>query len=144
MSSFVASTKGTGRLLTLFHLPTAVNAYTRDQNVLQKRACEITSQLRSLPNVERLTFHNGVYREAEIVHYLGVLSDWPKLRRIDTFSDVMKSLASLKHLHSQLPAIDTLSMGWTWRSQILQNDLVFWSESLRDLNLTVRFVQHVD
>lgn len=144
MPPFVASTKERGRLLTLFHLPTAVDAYTRDQNVLEKRAREITSQLRSLPNVERLTFHNGIYKEAEIVQYLGVLSDWPKLRRIDAFSDIMKSLASLKYLHSRLPAINTLSMEWTWRTQISQNDLVFWSGSLRDLTLTVRFVQHVD
>jgi len=144
MPSFVASTDGRGHSPTLFHLPTAVSAYIRDQSVLEKRAREITSQLRSLPNVERLIFHNGVYRQAEIVQYLGVLSDWPKLRRIDTPSDVMKTLASLKHLHSRLPAVKTLSMAWTWRSQILQNDLVFWSEPLRDLTLTVRFVPHVD
>ena len=133
-----------GHSLTLLHLPTAVSTYIRDTNVLEKQACETYSQLRSLPNVERLIFHNGIYREAEMVQYLGVLSDWPKLRRIDTFSDVIKLLATLKHLHSRLPAVNTLSVGWTWRSQISQHDLVFWSKPLRDLTLIVRFVQHVD
>lgn len=143
MPSLVVSTDGRRHSLTLLHLPTAVTTYIRDQNVLEKRAREIYPQLRSLPNVERLIFHNGIYREAEMIQYLGVLSDWPKLRRIDTFSDVIKLLATLKHLHKRLPAVNTLSMEWTWRSQISQHDLVFWSDTLRDLTLIVRFVQAV-
>jgi hypothetical protein len=131
--------------LTLLHLPATLWSYNRDRVVVfENRATEIASQLRSLPNVEWLIFRNGSHKELELVHYLGVLSDWPKLRRIDTYSDVMKSLANLKHLHPRLPAVNTLSMGWTWMSEILQNDLVFWSESLRDLTLIVRFTQHVN
>jgi hypothetical protein len=142
MPSFVASTDGMRHSPT--HLSIAVSSFINDQIVREQRASYISSQLRSLPNVERVVFLRGLYREAEITQYLGVLSDWPKLRRIDSSSDVMKSLASLKHLHSRLPDVNTLSMGWTWRSQILQNDLVFWSKPLRDLTLTVRFVQYVD
>jgi len=143
----VASTNGGRCSLTLLHLPT-VGPYPRDrlhlQIILETRPREITPQLRSLPNVERLIFCHGSYQESVLAEYLGVLSDWPKLRRIDAFSDVIKSLATLKHLHSRLPAVNTLSMRWTWTSEILQNDLVFWSETLRDLTLLVRFPQHVD
>jgi hypothetical protein len=109
---------------------------------LEKQACEIASQLRSLPNVERLVFRNGSYEEPEVVQFLGVLLDWPKLRCIDTFSEGIKSLAALKHLHSRLPAVNTLSVGWTRRSEILPNDLVFWAEPLRDLTLIVCFAQY--
>jgi len=144
MPSFVASIDGRRHSPTLFHVPTAVSTYTRDPIVLEKRANDIISQLRLLPNIERLIFHRGSYTEAEIVQYLGVLPDWPRLRQIDSYLVIMKSLATLKHLHSRLPAVNTLSMGWTWSSQILQNDLVFWSEHLRDLTLIVRLAQHVD
>jgi len=143
----VASTNGGRCSLILLHLP-EVSSYPRDrlhlQIILETRPREVASQLRSLPNVERLIFCHGSYREPELVEYLGVLSDWPKLRRIDAFSEVIKSLVTLKHLHSRLPAVDTLSMRWTWGSEILQNDLVFWSETLRDLTLLVRFSHHVN
>jgi len=143
----VASTNGRRCSLTLLH-PPAVGSLPRHQVhfqiILETRPREVASQLRSLPNVERLIFCRGSYQEPELVEYLGVLSDWPKLRRIDAFSDVIKSLATLKHLHSRLPAVNTLSMCWTWGTEILQNDLVFWSETLRDLTLLVRFAPHVD
>jgi len=144
MPSFVVSIDGRRHLPTLFHVPTASSIYTRDPIVLEKRADDITSQLRLLPNIERLIFYRGPYTEAEIVQYLGVLPDWPRLRQIDSDLAIIKSLVTLKHLHSRLPAVDTLSMGWTWNPHILQNDLVFWSEHLRDLTLIVRLVQHVD
>jgi len=137
----VSSTNGGRCSLTLLHLPVA-SCYPRI--VLETRPREVASQLRSLPNVERLIFRHGSFREPELVEYLGVLSDWPKLRRIDAFLEVIKSLVTLKHLHSRLPAVNTLSMSWTWSSEILQNDLVFWSETLRDLTLLVRFAHHVD
>jgi len=142
MPSLVTSTDERSHSLAL-HLLATVYSYIRDHSVLETRAHDISSQLRSLPNVERLIFAHGSYREAETLHYLGVLSDWPKLRRIDSSSDVIKSLATHKHLQPRLPAINALSVGWVWRSPILPNDLVFWSGSLRDLTLIVRFVQHM-
>jgi len=143
MPLFVASMDGRSHLPTLLHPLAAVPNYIRDQSVLEKLARETSSQLRSLPNVERLIFRHGLYQEPEIHQYLRVLSDWPKLRRIDSTSDVVKCLATLKHLHSQLPAVNTLTIKWTWRSTIFQNDLVFWSKPLRDLTLIVRFVQYM-
>jgi len=144
---FVASTNGRRCSLTLLHLP-AVSSLIRYRLHLridlETRPCEVASQLRSLPNVERLIFRHESYRAPDLAEYLGVLSDWPKLRRIAALSDVIKSLATLKHLHSRLPAVTTLSMSWAWGSKFLQNDLVFWSETLRDLTLFVRFTQHVD
>lgn len=141
MPLFVASIYGRSHLPTLFHLPATVPNYIRDQSVLEKRARHISSQLRSLPNMERLIFRHGLYEEPEILQFVSVLSDWPKLRRIDATSDVVKCLATLKHPHSQLPAVNTPTIEWTWRSKILQNDLVFWSKTLRDLTLIVCFVQ---
>jgi len=143
----VASTNGSQCSLILLHLPER-SSYRHDRLnlliILETRPREVASQLRSLPNVERLIICHGSYRGPELVEYLEVLSDWPKLRRIDAFSEVIKSLATLKHLHSRLPAVNTLSMRWTWGSKFLQNDLVFWSETLRDLTLLVRFSHHVD
>ena len=145
MPWFVASTtsidEGT-HLPTLLHLLATVPGYDLDPGFLEKQA-RISSQLRSLTNVERLIFHHGLYNEPEVLQYISVLSDWPKLRRIETTSDVLKYLATLKHLHSRLPAVNTLTMERSWMSTILQNDLAFWSTPLRDLTLAVRFVQRV-
>ena len=147
MPWFVASITSTDEgthLPTPLHLLATVPSYNLDRVFLEKQARDISSQLRSLPNVERLTFRHGLYHEPEILQYISVLSDWPKLRRIEATSDVLKYLATLKHLHSRLPAVNTLTMERSWMSTILQNDLAFWSTPLRDLTLVVRFVQRVD
>jgi hypothetical protein len=56
----------------------------------------------------------------------------------------MKTLVTLKYLHSRLLAVNTLSLTWSWGSPILQNDLVLWSKSLQHLTLRVRFDQRVE
>lgn len=146
MPWFVASTtsidEGT-HLPTPLHLLATIPSYKLDPVFLEKQACDISSQLRSLPNVERLIFRYGFYDEPKVFQYISVLSDWPKLRRIEATSDVLKYLMTLKDLHSRFSAVNTLTVKWCWGS-ILRNDLAFWSTPLQDLTLVVRFVQRVD
>jgi len=99
------------------------------------------------PNVERLTlFHKTYltsYQKTELVLSLHVLPHWPNLRQIHSTTYVIRILATLKHLHVRLPAVNTLSLSWSENSQLLQNDLVFWSETVRQLTLDVRFMHLV-
>ena len=138
MPSFVAFADGRRHSLTLLRPPATIFG---DKSLFEEQARNISSQLRSLLNVERLIFLHGSYTESEVVQYLGVLPDWRNLQQIDCSTQVIKVLATLKDLHSRLPAVKTLSMRWTWRSQLLRNDLVFWSRTLRNLTLSVRFIQ---
>lgn len=142
MRSFVTSTDGRRHSPTLLHLPAIYTYYaSHDNDILEQGARNLSFQLRALPNVEQL----GLFcSRIEIAQFLEVLSDWPKLRQIDTSFFFMKCFATCEHLDLRLQAINTLCMDWDWRPEFGQGGLYYWSETLRDLTLIVGFVQRVN